>query len=143
MLEGLGRLQMGAGRPAALAQTLEQRHGPARRQHPGQAAEPRAQSRVALVVQGTGVGRGGEGVDAGGQTGYRRQLRAREREHLPLHPDRGRLAVDVDGAAVTARRGIDLQVDVEPPPLVVRAVAEGAAGCRRAPRTNPAAPSAA
>jgi hypothetical protein len=51
-------------------------------------------------------------------------LRSGERQQLPLHPDGGELAVDVHGAPVATGRGIDLHVDVEPPPLVVGAVAE-------------------
>jgi hypothetical protein len=90
---------------------------------PEQTPGSRSQCRGTLVVQGSGTGCTRQVVDAGTEPGHRRQLRPGERQDLPLHSDSGQRAVDVHGAPVTTCRGIDLEVDVEPPPLVVGAVA--------------------
>jgi hypothetical protein len=91
-----------------------------------QAARPRAESRVPLVVDRSRPRRAREVVHALGEARHRSEPGGRHGQQPPLNPDRGHLAVDVDGAPVPAGRRVDLEVDVEPPALVVRRVAERA-----------------
>jgi hypothetical protein len=124
-LQRLGGLDVRTGGPGQWgSDPAEPRPHPAWPRHSERVAAPRSQSRMTLMVQGAGAGRTREVPDAGTEAVHRRQLRRGEGQHLPLHSHRGELAVDVDGASVAPSRGVDLEVDVEPPALVVGTVAD-------------------
>ena len=60
-------------------------------------------------------------MQANGQPGHRRKLRRSHSEDLPLHPNLGLRAVDVDRASLTTTyRSVYLEVYVEPATFLVR-----------------------